>query len=168
MRTTNTLAAVAACAAMFAAAGAAQAQGAVSPDCAALETAAEGVLGATATAAPANIGYVGLADAPGCLISFSGTGETFGTSLQAVAAKLDTLLTGAGWTRDLNADADGPTGTAGGYRKGGDLLAVSVGYDTAKGVCREDAPIASCKPTAAQMNYAITLGLRPASQESPT
>jgi len=163
MRMINTLAAAAAGATVFAAAGAAQAQGAVSPACTTLETAAEGALGAAATAAPASIGYAGLADAPGCQVSFSGTGETFGTSFQAVAAKLDTLLTGEGWTRDPNADADGPTGTAGGYRKGSDLLAVSVGYDTPKGVCREDAPVASCKPTAAQMNYAITLGLRPAS-----
>lgn len=168
MKTTHAMAAAMAGLALFAAAGAAQAQGAISPACTALETAAEGALGAAATVAPANVGYVGLADAAGCLISFAGTGETFGTSFQAVAAKLDTLLTGQGWTRDPNADADGPTGTAGGYRKGGDLLAVSVGYDTPKGVCREDAPIASCHPTPAQMNYAITLGLRPASQESPT
>lgn len=163
MRMINTLVAIAAGATMFAAAGAAQAQGTVSPACAALETAAEGALGAPATVAPASIGYVGYTDVDGCQVSFSGTGETFGTSFQAVAAKLDTLLTGEGWTRDPNADADGPTGTAGGYRKGSDLLAVSVSYDTPKGVCREDAPVASCQPTAAQMNYAITLGLRPAS-----
>lgn len=162
MKHTHAIAAAAAFS-LLAAAGAAQAQGAVSPACTALETAAEGALSAAATAAPASVGYVGLADAPGCLITFSGTGETFGTSFQAVAARLDTLLTSSGWTRDPNADADGPTGTAGGYRKGAELLAVGVGYDTAKGVCREDAPAASCTPTAAQMNYTITLGLRPAS-----
>jgi hypothetical protein len=163
MRTTPAVAAAIAGLSLFAAAGAAHAQGAVSPACSALETAAETALGAAATAAPASVGYVGLADAPGCLISFSGTGETFGTSFQAVATKLDTLLTGEGWTRDPGADADGTTGTAGGYKKGGELLAVSVGYETPKGVCREDEPTASCKPTAAQMNYTITLGLRPAS-----
>lgn len=163
MRIINTLAAVAAGATVFAAAGAAHAQGAVSPACTALETAAEGALGAPATVAPASVGYVGYTDVDGCQVSFAGTGETFGTSFQAVAAKLDTLLTGEGWTRDPNADADGPTGTAGGYKKGSQLLFVSVTYDTPEGVCRADAPVASCKPTAAQMNYAITLGLRPAS-----
>jgi hypothetical protein len=160
MKTTHAMAAAVAAFALLAVAGGAQAQ---TPGCAALEAAAEGALGAQATVAATNVGYVGLADAPGCLITFSGTGETFGISFQAVAAKLDTLLTGEGWTRDPNADADGSTGTAGGYRKGAELVAVSVGYDTPKGVCREDEPSASCKPTAAQMNYTITLGLRPAS-----
>ncbi len=163
MKTTHAMAAAVAALTVIAVAGAAQAQGAVSPACIALETAAEGALSASATTASASVGYVGLADAPGCLITFSGTGETFGTSIQAVATRLDTLLTGEGWTRDPNADADGTTGTAGGYKKGAELLAVSVGYETPKGVCREDAPTASCSPTAAQMNYTITLGLRPAS-----
>lgn len=131
--------------------------------CAALETSAEGVLGAAGAATAGPVGYVGLADAPGCTVTFAGTGETFGTSFQAVAGKLDAMLAGQGWTRDPNADADGATGTAAGYSKAGQLLAVSVGYDTPRGVCREDAPAASCKPAPAQMNYTITLGLRPAS-----
>lgn len=161
MKTTHAIAAATAAISLLAGADAALAQGTAA--CAPLETAAESALGAEATVQTASIGYVGYTDVDGCQINFAGTGATFGTSFQAVAAKLDTMLTGAGWTRDPNADADGPTGTAGGYKKGSELLFVSVTYDTPKGVCREDEPSASCKPTAAQMNYTITLGLRPAS-----
>ncbi len=140
----------------------AQAQGGASA-CAGLEASAEAALGASGSAAAGNVGYVGMADAPGCTVTFTGTGATFGTSFQAVAGKLDAMLTSQGWTRDPNADADGTTGTAAGYKQGSQLVAVSVGYETPKGVCREDAPTASCKPTPAQMNYTITLGLRSAS-----
>lgn len=160
MKTIHAIAGAVGALALLTCAGAAQAQ---TQGCAALETSAESALGAQATVAAASVGYVGLADAPGCVITFSGTGATYGTSFQAVAAKLDTMLTGQGWTRDPNADADGTTGTAGGYKKGSELLAVSVSYATPKGVCSENAPTASCHPTAAQMNYTITLGLRPAS-----
>lgn len=133
------------------------------PSCAALETGAEAALGASGTSAAATISYPGLADTPGCQVSFSGTGAVYGTDFQAVAAKLDTMMTGAGWAQDQNAAADGPDGTAMGYRKTGQAVVVNVSYDTAKGVCREDAPIASCHPTAAQMQYTITLGLIPTS-----
>ncbi|MDO8378886.1 hypothetical protein [Phenylobacterium sp.] len=131
--------------------------------CAALKSGAEAALSATSTLSTGPVSYPGLADAPGCTITFSGTGQVFGPSFQAVGAKLDAMLKGQGWTQDHNADADGPTGTATGYRKATTAVAVSVGYDTPKGVCREDAPMASCHPTPAQMSYTITLGARPGS-----
>lgn len=131
--------------------------------CAALQGQAETALGASASSAPASIGYPGLADAQGCQITFTGSGAVYGGHFQAVADKLGAALTADGWVQDHNADADGPTGTATGYRKGAQAVAVSVGYDTAPGVCREDQPVASCHPTPAQMNYTITLGLRPGS-----
>lgn len=131
--------------------------------CSGLLASAEKTLGATGSSAAGPVTYVGLADAAGCNVGFSGTGEVYGTSFQAVANKLDAMLTGQGWTRDHNADADGPTGTATGYRKGAQAISLGVEYDTAPGVCRDDAPVASCHPTAAQMNYTIVLGLRPAS-----
>lgn len=131
--------------------------------CAGLEASAEGALKASGSSAAGTVSYVGLADAPGCTVTFTGTGAVFGGNFQTVANTLGTMLTSDGWTNDPNADADGPTGTATGYRKGGQAVAVSVSYDTAKGVCRADQPVASCHPTPAQMNYTITLGLRPAS-----
>lgn len=132
---------------------------AVSATCNTLYTTSTAVLGTAATVGPASVGYPGQASAQGCQIAFSGDGTQYGTSFQAVADKLDAMMLGAGWTRDHSADADGPTGTATGYRKGGELVAVSVGYDTPAGVCRKDEPSASCHPTAAQMLYTITLGV---------
>ncbi|MFZ5669573.1 MAG: hypothetical protein ACOY4K_08765 [Pseudomonadota bacterium] len=163
MRIPVLTAAAAAALATLSAAAPALAREAPSAGCAALEAQAEAALGAEAVAVAASVGYPGLADAPGCLITFSGDGTVFGTRFQAVADRLGAALTAAGWTQDHNADADGPTGTATGYRKGGEAVAVSVAYDTPEGVCRQDAPAASCHPTAAQMAYTITLGLRPGS-----
>ncbi|MBP7818273.1 MAG: hypothetical protein KA085_19320 [Phenylobacterium sp.] len=131
--------------------------------CLALQTGANAALGVASTVALGPVSYPGQADAPGCTITFTGSGKVFGTSFQAVAAKLDAMMQGRGWAPDNNAAADGPTGTAMGYRKGEAAVAVSVNYNTAKGVCSPDAPVASCHPTAAQMRYAITLGLTPAS-----
>lgn len=131
--------------------------------CLALKSGAEAALAATSTAALGPVSYPGQADAPGCTITFTGDGKAFGTSFQAVAAKLDAMMQGRGWAQDNNAAADGPTGTAMGYRKAAQAVAVSVNYDTPKGVCSQDAPVASCHPTAAQMLYTITLGLTPAS-----
>lgn len=143
----------------------AAAHAAVSPpaSCLALQSGANAALSATSTAALGPVSYPGQADAPGCIITFSGTGKVFGTSFQAVANKLDAMMLGRGWAADINAAADGPTGTAMGYRKAAGAVAVSVNYTTRKGVCSPDAPVASCHPTAAQMTYTITLGLTPAS-----
>lgn len=163
MRMILGLAAAAAMGLTFSAGREARAQTTTVPGCVALEIAAETALGASATAGPASISYPGMANANGCQVTFTGDGSTFGTNFQAVAAKLDTMMTGRGWARDPNADADGPTGTAAGYKQGAALTAVSVNYSTPKGVCRADAPVASCHPTPAQMQYTITLGLIPAS-----
>lgn len=132
---------------------------AVSATCNTLYTASTAVLGTSATVGPASVGYPGMANVQGCQIGFSGDGTQYGTSFQAIAGKLDAMLLGAGWTRDPGADADGPTGTAAGYKKDGQLVAVSVSYDTPAGVCNADRPSASCHPTAAQMLYTITLSV---------
>ncbi|MDP2011417.1 MAG: hypothetical protein Q8K11_14695 [Phenylobacterium sp.] len=131
--------------------------------CAVLKAHAEAVLEATADLTSGTGSHPGQADAAGCVIAFKGTGEVFGTRFQVVAARLDAMMVAQGWTQDINAAADGPTGSAMGYRKGSQAVAVSVDYDTPSGVCRDDAPVASCHPTAAQMIYSITLGLTPAS-----
>lgn len=136
---------------------------AVSATCSDLYAKATGVLGTGATVGPATVGYPGLADTQGCQIGFSGDGTVFPGSVQAIAAKLDAMMVGDGWTRDPGADADGSRGTAAGYKKGGQLVAVSVSWDAAAGVCSANAPDASCHPTPAQKLYTITLGVLSAS-----
>lgn len=132
---------------------------AVNATCGSLYTSSTAVLGTAATVGPASVGYPGMASTEGCQIAFSGDGTVFPGTVQAIAAKLDAMMLGGGWTRDPGADADGSTGTAAGYKKGDQLVAVSVSYDTAAGVCSSDAPDASCHPTPAQKLYTITLGV---------
>ena len=136
---------------------------AVSATCSDLYAKATAVLGTGAAVGPASVGYPGMANVQGCQIQFSGDGTVFPGSVQAIAAKLDAMMVGAGWTRDPGADADGSRGTAAGYKKGGQLVAVSVSYDTAAGVCSANAPDASCHPTPAQKLFTITLSALSAS-----
>ncbi|MCF8503589.1 MAG: hypothetical protein K9G59_01635 [Caulobacter sp.] len=162
MRTSVALAAVAALA--FAlpsvAPTAAMAQSAaVSATCSSLYTSSTAVLGTSATVGPASVGYPGMANVQGCQIGFSGDGTVFPGTVQAIAGKLDAMMLGGGWTRDPNADADGPGATAAGYKKDGQLVAVSVSWEPAAGVCSADAPLASCHTTPAQKLFTITLGV---------
>lgn len=113
--------------------------------CAPVQTLAEAALGSSGAVTTGPVAYPGQPDAPGCLVTLSG-GSQLGDSFISVAAKLDQALTGAGWTRDLSADADGPDQTAAGYGQAGDRLAVSVtqsGYGAA-------------------LSYAVVLGLQSA------
>lgn len=133
---------------------------AVNATCNSLYTSATAVLGATATVGPASVGYPGMANVQGCQIAFSGDGTVFPGTVAAIAAKLDAMMLGGGWTRDPNADADGAGATAAGYKKNGQMVAVSVSWEPAAGVCSADAPLASCHPTPAQKLFTITLGVR--------
>lgn len=133
---------------------------AVSATCSDLYAKATAVLGTSATVGPASVGYPGMANAQGCQIAFSGDGTVFPGTVAAIAAKIDAMMTGDGWTRDPNADADGPGATAAGYKKGGQMVAVSVSWAAAAGVCNANEPIASCHPTPAQKLYTITLGVQ--------
>lgn len=166
MRKTAILAAVAALTltAPLAAPTTALAQSAaVSDTCNSLYTASTAVLGTSAMVGPASVGYPGMANVQGCQIAFNGDGTTFPGTVAQIADKLDAMMTGAGWTRDPNADADGPGATAAGYKKGDQLVAVSVSWEPAAGVCDANAPIASCHPTPAQKLFTITLSVMSAS-----
>lgn len=132
--------------------------------CAELQAAAQTALGAKGTMQETAVSYVGQDVAPGCVITFKGTGAVFGPNVMGAAAKLDAMMTARGWKRDVNADADGPNETAGGYSKPGQLAPFDVSYDTPPGLCREDQPVASCRPTLVQKLYTITLGLGPGPQ----
>ncbi len=144
--------------------GPARAQSAaVSASCSDLYAKATALMGTSATVGPASVGYPGMANTQGCQIAFSGDGTVFTGTVQAIAARIDAMMLGDGWTRDPNADADGSRGTAAGYKKGGQLVAVSVSWDAAAGVCSADAPDASCHPTPAQKLFTITLSVMSAS-----
>lgn len=129
--------------------------------CAPLKVAGDAVLKATGVLKSEPLTYPGLEEAPGCSVTYSGDGTKFGTRYQAVFDKLDAMMLKMGWSQDLGGAADGPTGTAMGYRRAGQVATVGVGYDTAKGVCRDDRPLASCHPRPAQMTYTIILATRP-------
>lgn len=95
----------------------------------------------------------------GCEITVTGTGETFGHFLD-VAALLQTALTEAGWTPDMAYLADGPTGTAMGFRKGDQLALFNVDWQpSADANCPADEPISACDLTPAQQLFTITLNL---------
>lgn len=136
---------------------------AVSATCNSLYTSSTAVLGTSATVGPASVGYPGLANVQGCQIGFSGDGTVFPGTVAAIAGKLDAMMIGGGWTRDPGADADGAGATAAGYKKNGQMVAVSVSWEPAAGVCSADAPLASCHPTAAQKLFTITLSVMAAS-----
>jgi len=104
-------------------------------------------------------GEAGPLNGTGCRIAAKGTGAVFGPDFRAVAVKLASMLEAEGWTSDPAADADGPTGTAEGFRSGGQVALASVGYEPAPGACAADAPIASCTLRPEQMRYTITLDL---------
>ena len=68
------------------------------------------------------------------------------------------MLTEQGWTRDPKLDADGPTGTSAGYRKGNQIsLAGAIWQPDESANCPKDQPISTCNLTPAQQNYTITL-----------
>lgn len=127
-------------------------------DCDALKAEIEATLNA-----PAVIEEVEITDnttgqtGPACQITLTGTGETFGNFLE-VAAQLDSLLTAQGWAQDIAFLADGPTGTAAGYRLDEQLALVSVDWEpTEEANCPADEPIVSCELTPAQQAFTITV-----------
>lgn len=94
-----------------------------------------------------------------CTISATGTGEAFGNFLD-VAAAMQAVLDAQGWTENQAYLADGPTGTAFGYERDGQLALGTVGWQPAEGVdCPEDQPISACEIEPAQQDFTVTLQL---------
>ena len=101
--------------------------------------------------------WVNNASGTGCMATIIGTGELY-ESPSAVLAALESMLTEQGWTRDPKLDADGPTGTSAGYRKGNQIsLAGAIWQPDESANCPKDQPISTCNVTPAQQNYTITL-----------
>ena len=114
------------------------------------------VMAATQSDAPISDPVTG-ATGTGCMATVTGTGEQF-SSPDAVVKTLGSMLEDQGWTRDPMLQADGPTGTDVGYRKGDQICWAGAGWwpdDSAN--CPKDQPVSACKVTPAQQNYTITL-----------
>jgi hypothetical protein len=93
----------------------------------------------------------------GCLITATGTGADF-TNYVDVYARLAEMLTTQGWASDMQYDAGGPTGQAGGFRRDSGLLLLSVGWEPSDDAdCPSDQPISACSLTPEQQIYTITL-----------
>ncbi len=92
-------------------------------------------------------------------VTISGTGVDF-ASFVAVADTLRQVLEAQGWAEDVSYQADGPTGTAFGYRLDAALALVNVGWEPAPGAdCPEDQPISDCDLAPEERLYTITLNI---------
>jgi hypothetical protein len=68
------------------------------------------------------------------------------------------MLAEQGWTEDPQLAADGPTGTAAGYRKEDQIcLAAASWVPDPSANCPADQPISACALTPEQQLYTITL-----------
>jgi hypothetical protein len=93
----------------------------------------------------------------GCQAAITGTGEQF-QDPTTVVQLLGALLIGQGFAEDMQLAADGPTGTARGYRQGDQLcVAMAMWMPDAAANCPTDQPIAACELTPAQQLYTVSL-----------
>jgi putative hemolysin len=97
------------------------------------------------------------ASGTGCQATITGTGTRF-ESPWAVVDELGGMLEEQGWTADPMLGADGPTGTAMGYRKDEQICwAGAMWTPNASANCPEDHPISACELTPEQQLYTVTL-----------
>lgn len=104
----------------------------------------------------------------GCQATVTGTGVQF-ESPAAVVNALGTMVEDQGWTADPMLVADGPTGTAAGYRKGDQIcLAAAMWEPDESANCPEDQPISACEVKPEQQNYTVTLNCGVETSEGET
>ena len=93
----------------------------------------------------------------GCLATITGTGVQFESPTAAVNV-LSGMLQEQGWTADPMLVADGPTGTAAGYRKGDQIcMAAALWEPDDSANCPQDQPISTCQVKPEQQLYTVTL-----------
>jgi tetratricopeptide (TPR) repeat protein len=93
----------------------------------------------------------------GCQATAMGTGLDFG-GFAVVADSLRGMLGTRGWQEDPMYAADGPAGTATGFRRAGELCLLTVGWEpSADANCPQDQPISACQLTPEQQLYTIEL-----------
>ncbi len=101
----------------------------------------------------------------GCQATITGTGADFASPM-AVVGTLGGMLQEQGWTEDQMFLADGPTGTATGFRKDGQLCLVAADWSPAESAnCPADQPISTCAVTPEQQLYTVTLNCGQVAQQ---
>jgi Tol biopolymer transport system component/putative hemolysin len=104
----------------------------------------------------------------GCQVTITGTGVQF-ESPAAVVYALGSMLGEEDWTADPMLVADGPTGTAAGYRKGDQIcMAAAMWQADDSANCPQDQPISACPVKPEQQNYTVTLNCGVATAEGQT
>ncbi|MCU0507212.1 MAG: DUF333 domain-containing protein [Anaerolineae bacterium] len=92
-----------------------------------------------------------------CRAIATGTGETFASPIDTVDA-ISAVMEQGGWQEDMNLLADGPTGTATGYRSGDLLCVVAADWNPGPAVtCPADRPISECQVPPNQQMYEVTV-----------
>jgi hypothetical protein len=90
----------------------------------------------------------------GCQMAVAGAGWDFVT----VTKSLWAMLAAQGWQEDTMYAADGPTGTAGGFRQGDGLCLLSVEWKPSPDAnCPSDKPISDCQLKPEQKLYSVSL-----------
>ena len=92
-----------------------------------------------------------------CQVTAAGTGEQF-RNPQVVVSRLGSMLERQGWKNDPMLVADGPTGTASGFRKEDRVCLVGARWQPdVSANCANDQPISTCQVTPEQQLYTVTL-----------
>jgi hypothetical protein len=101
--------------------------------------------------------YISGKTGTGCQAMAEGTGLDF-ESFVAVADTMRGILEAKGWQEDVRYAADGPTGTATGFRKANALCLLSVNWEPSENAdCPPDQPISACELAPDQQLYSIIL-----------
>jgi len=100
----------------------------------------------------------------GCQTAVAGTGWDF----LAVTKSLRAILAAQGWQEDTMYAADGPTGTAGGFRQGDGLCLLAVEWKPSPDAnCPSDKPISDCQLKPEQQLYSISLNCARGASSQP-
>ncbi|MFB0537654.1 MAG: hypothetical protein ACETWR_22025 [Anaerolineae bacterium] len=93
----------------------------------------------------------------GCQATATGTGLDF-EDFTVVADDLREVLKTQGWQEDFMYAADGPTGTATGFRKANGLCLLTAGWKPSEDAhCPQDKPVSECQLTPEQQLYTVAL-----------
>jgi hypothetical protein len=100
----------------------------------------------------------------GCHAAVAGSGWDF----VAVTKSLWAMLAAQGWQEDTMYAADGPTGTAGGFRQGDGLCLVTVEWKPSPDAnCPSDKPISDCQLKPEQKLYSVSLNCAQGASSQP-
>ena len=120
-----------------------------------------------ATAEAPFLDYIGGKTGTVCQATATGTGLDF-ENFGKVAQNLKGMLEAQGWQEEISYAADGPTGTASGFRKENGLCLLNVGWEPSEDAdCPTDQPISACELAPEQQLYTIVLNCAQDTSSSP-